>query len=100
MLCVVAPVLHMYVPPPVAVSMAEDPVYMVPSFGTVPELSLTEILGVGTGRTVIVVEVVAVHPLAFVTVTVYVPVVPVEIELVEAHSPNIGCSSTTQLKLP
>jgi len=71
---VVAPVLQAYAVPPVAVRVAEPPRQSVPSFATAPELSVTEVDGVGAGLTVIVVLVVAEQPFAFVTVTVYVVV--------------------------
>src|SRR6187431_1077075 len=53
---VVSPVLHKYVPPPVAVSVAEAPAHIVPSLFTVPEASVTVIVGIGAGVTVIVVD--------------------------------------------
>ena len=71
---VVAPVLHKYVPPPVAVNVADDPVYIIPSFGTTPEFSVTVILTTGTGITTIVLVAVPVHPFTVVTETVYVVV--------------------------
>ena len=49
--------------------MAEAPEQTVPSFG-VPEVSVTAIVAVGRGLTVIVDVAVAVQPLAFVTVAV------------------------------
>ena len=66
---VVAPVFQEYVVPPEAVSVAEDPSQIVPSFG-VPEVSMTAIEAAGTGLTVIVEVAVAVQPLPFVTVAV------------------------------
>ena len=72
---VVAPVFQEYVVPPDAVSVAEDPSQIVPSFG-VPEVSVTAITAVGNGLTVMVVVAVAVQPLTFDTVAVYVVVVP------------------------
>ena len=69
MAAVVAPVFQEYVVPPLAVSVAEAPSQIVPSFG-VPEVSVTAIAAVGRGLTVIVVVAVAVQPLAFVTVAV------------------------------
>ncbi len=66
---VVAPVFQEYVVPPEAVSVAEAPLQIVPSFG-VPEVSVTTITAVGNGLTVMVVAAVAVQPLAFVTVAV------------------------------
>ncbi len=66
---VVAPVFQEYVVPPEAVSVAEDPSQIVPSFG-VPDVSVTAIAGEGAGLTVIVVVAVVVQPLAFVTVAV------------------------------
>ena len=65
---VVAPVLQAYEVPPVAVRVAEAPVQLVPSLG-VPEFSATVIPGVGSGFTVMTVEVLEEQPLAFVTVT-------------------------------
>ena len=66
---VVAPVLQEYVVPPEAVSVAEAPMQIVPSFG-VPEVSVTAIEAAGAGFTVMVVVAVVVQPLAFVTVAV------------------------------
>jgi hypothetical protein len=49
---------------------------IVPSFDVVPDVSVTAMIeGIGRGLTVIVVDAVAVHPSALVTVTVYVVVV-------------------------
>ena len=70
MAAVVAPVLQAYVPPPVAVKVAEAPAQMMPSLLVVPEVSVTEIAGVGNGLTVMVLVDVAVQPAALVTVTV------------------------------
>ena len=53
-----------------AVRSAEAPAQMVPSLFTEPEVSETEMEGVGNGLTVIVVDEVAVQPAALVTVTV------------------------------
>ena len=69
MAVVVAPVFQEYVVPPLAVSVAEAPIQIVPSLG-VPEVSVTAIAAVGRGLTVIVDVAVAVQPLAFVTVVV------------------------------
>ena len=69
MAAVVAPVFQEYVVPPLAVSVAEAPMQIVPSLG-VPEVSVTAIVAVGRGLTVIVDVAVAVQPLAFVTVAV------------------------------
>ena len=69
MSAVVAPVFQEYVVPPLAVSVAEAPIQIVPSLG-VPEVSVTAIAAVGRGLTVIVDVAVAVQPLAFVTVAV------------------------------
>ena len=69
MAAVVAPVFQEYVVPPLAVSVAEAPIQTVSSFG-VPEVSVTAIVAVGRGLTVIVDVAVAVQPLAFVTVVV------------------------------
>ena len=62
MTAVVAPVLHEYVPPPLAVSVALAPAQM--------ETVAGEIEAVGGAFTVTVRESVSVHPLALVTVTV------------------------------
>ena len=69
MAAVVEPVFQEYVVPPLAVSVAEAPEQIVPSFG-VPEVSVTVIVAVGRGLTVMVAMAVAVQPLAFVTVAV------------------------------
>ena len=69
MAAVVAPVFQEYVVPPLAVSVAEAPMQIVPSLG-VPEVSVTAIAAVGAGLTVMVVVAIAVQPLAFVTVAV------------------------------
>ena len=69
MAVVVAPVFQEYVVPPLAVSVAEAPEQIVPSFG-VPEVSVAVIVADGRGLTVMVVVAVAVQPLAFVTVAV------------------------------
>ena len=69
MAAVVAPVFQEYVVPPLAVSVAEAPEQIVPSFG-VPEVSVTVIVAVGRGLTGMVVVAVAVQPHAFVTVAV------------------------------
>ena len=69
MSAVVAPVFQEYVVPPLAVSVAEASMQIVPSLG-VPEVSVTAIEAAGAGLTVIVVVAVAVQPLAFVTVAV------------------------------
>jgi len=65
-------VLQLYDVPPLAVSVALSPVQIVPSLLVVPDVSATVIIGIGSALTVIVEEEVAVHPSAFVTVTVYV----------------------------
>ena len=62
MAAVVAPVLHEYVPPPLAVNVALAPAQI--------ETVAGDIEAVGTGFTVTVRESVSVHPLALVTVTV------------------------------
>ena len=69
MAAVVAPVFQEYVVPPLAVSVAEAPMQIVPSFG-VPEVSVAVIVAVGRGLTVMVAVAVVVQPLAFVTVAV------------------------------
>ena len=75
MASVVAPVLQRYVPPPVAVRVAEAPAQMVPSLLAVPEFSVTAMAGVGKGFTVMVREAVPVQPIPLVMVTVYVVVI-------------------------
>jgi hypothetical protein len=75
MVAVVAPVLQAYEVPPLAVSVAEAPAQMMPSLFVVPELSVSVIVGVGSGFTVMVLVEVAEQPLALVAVTVYVPAV-------------------------
>jgi hypothetical protein len=63
MAAVVAPLLQAYVPPPAAVNVV------------LPPLQITDVpvmLAVGNGLTVTALVAVAVHPLALVTVTVYV----------------------------
>jgi hypothetical protein len=82
-----SPVFQLYDVPPLAVIVALAPVQMIPSLFIVPDVSATEIEGVGSGLTVIVVEVVAVQPSALVTVTVYVVVVIGE-TLPEAFVPS------------
>ena len=69
MSAVVAPVFQEYVVPPLAVSVAEASMQIVPSLG-VPEVSVTAIEAAGAGLTVMVVVAIAVQPLAFVTVAV------------------------------
>ena len=64
--------LQLYDVPPLAVSVALAPVQIVPSLLADPDISVTTMDGVGSALTVIVVDVVEVHPSAFVTVTVYV----------------------------
>ena len=71
---VTAPVLHEYEVPPVAASVAVAPAHMAGLFT----------VGVGSAFTVTVPAAVAVHPAALVAVTVYVPAVPVVIEVVTA----------------
>ena len=61
MLAVVAPVLHEYEVPPLAVSVTLPPVQILAVAG--------EIEAVGSGLTLTVRDVVAVHPFASVTVT-------------------------------
>ena len=61
--------------PPEAVSVADPPPQISPSSLVLPEASVSAIAAVGRLLTVIVVEAVAVHPSALVTVTVYVVVV-------------------------
>ena len=57
--------LHKYVPPPPAVKIVEPPLQIV---------TFALVVAVGTVFTVITTDDVAVHPLTFVTVTVYVVV--------------------------
>ena len=59
---VVELLLHKYVPPPLAVSVALDPLHI--------ETVAGEMFAVGFALTVTVLLAVAVHPFAFVTVTV------------------------------
>ena len=66
---VVAPVLQAYVPPPEAVRVADAPAQIMPSLFVVPEVSVTAIVGTGSGFTVMVDDAVAVQPFS-VTVTV------------------------------
>ena len=66
---VVTPVLQEYVPPPIAVSVAEAPAHIVPSLLVVPDVSVTLMEVVGKGFTVIVTEA-AEEQLPTVTVTV------------------------------
>ena len=67
MVAEVAPVLHKYVPPPVAVNVLLNPSHTV--------LGLAVAVALGAGKTVTVVVVEAVQPLALVAVTVYVVVI-------------------------
>ena len=57
-------------PPPLAVSVALPPVQMIPSLEVAPDISVTAMDGVGSALTMIVDDEVAVHPSAFVIVTV------------------------------
>ena len=61
---------------------------MIPSLLIVPEVSATVFTTTGNGFTVMMVEDVAVQPLAFVTVTVYV-VVPAGVTLMVAVLPPV-----------
>lgn len=70
-----------------AVIVALAPVQIVPSLFIVPEDSVTDMDGIGSGFTVIVAEVVAVQPLASVTVTVYVVVVVGDLVIAAVASP-------------
>ena len=65
---VVAPVFQRYLVPPLAVSVALDPVHIVKDGEAV-------IVGVGSGLTVTVFAAATVHPFALATVTVYAVVV-------------------------
>ena len=71
---VIAPVLHEYEVPPVAVRVAVAPAHIVTLFT----------VGEGSAFTVTVPAAVAVHPFELVAVTVYVPAEVVEIEVVVA----------------
>ena len=62
--------LQSYEVPPVPVMVTEAPAQIMPSFGVVPEFSVTVVPGVGSGFTVMTCVAVAVQPLALVTVTV------------------------------
>jgi hypothetical protein len=75
MLDVVAPVVHAYVPPPVAAKFALAPAHIVLSLFVVPDVSVAVIPATGNGVTVIVCMTTAVHPAPLDTVTVYVVVV-------------------------
>lgn len=66
---VMAPVFQAYEVPPVAVSVTEPPVQMVPSFAVIPEFSSTEMAAVGKSLTVIFIVSVLVQPLPSVTVS-------------------------------
>ena len=57
-------------PPPEVVRVTLAPLQIVPSLLALPEVSVTVIVGVGNGFTVIVVDVVDEQPLPSVTVTV------------------------------
>jgi hypothetical protein len=65
-----APVFQTYEIPPAAVSVAPSPIQTTPSLLAAAEVSATPVVGTGGGITVIVRVVVAVQPLALVTVTV------------------------------
>ena len=56
--------------PPVPVSVADSPAQIMPSLLVVPDVSVTLMTGVGSGLTVMIVEVEVVQPLELVTVTV------------------------------
>ena len=56
----------------------------MPSLFANPDVSTTAIAGIGNGLTVIIDDIDAVHPLELVTVTVYVPAVPVVMPVVVA----------------
>lgn len=66
----VSPVLQRYEPLPEPIRVAEAPIQMIPSLLVVPELSVTEMAGVGSGLTLMVCVAVAEQLLALVTVTV------------------------------
>jgi hypothetical protein len=66
----VAPVvLQLYEVPPLPVSVTDEPTQMIPSLFVTPEVSDTAIDGVGSGLTVMIVDVVVEQPFASVTVT-------------------------------
>jgi hypothetical protein len=67
---VVAPVLQRYDEPPEAEREALAPTHIIPSLLATPEVSATDVDGVGSVLTVIVRVEVALHPLSLVTVTV------------------------------
>ena len=64
------PPLQLYVPPPAAVNVALEPLHIVPSLFVVPDVSATVMDGVGSGLTVIVVDVLDWQLFTSVTVTV------------------------------
>ena len=70
-------------PPPDAVSVALEPLQIIPSFPVMPDVSETATEAEGSGLTVIVVDAVPVQPATEVTVTVYV-VVPDGVTEIEA----------------
>lgn len=70
------------------VSVTLAPLQIVPSL-FVTEVSVTVIVGIGSGFTVMVVAVVEEHPSAFVTVTVYVVVVIGDLVIAATDSPEL-----------
>ena len=67
---VVAPVLQTYVPPPLAVKVADAPAHRIPSLLATPDVSVTVITGTGNGLTDMTVSALEIQLFAFVTVTV------------------------------
>ena len=83
------PELHTYDVPPEAVSVTAAPLQMIPSLLVVPEVSAMAMAGDGMAFTVIVCVAVAIHPLAFVAVTVYVVVAAGETEIAAVFCPEL-----------
>jgi hypothetical protein len=71
------------------VSVTLAPSQIVPSLFDSPEVSATVIIGIGSGSTVMVVDVVEEHPSEFVTVTVYVVVVTGDMVIAATDSPEL-----------
>ena len=71
------------------VSVTLAPLQIVPSLLVRPDVSVTAIVGIGRGFTVIVVAVVELQPSEFVTVTVYVVVVIGDLVIAATDSPEL-----------